>query len=234
MAGERMQLGLMLHDPEEEHDCFSDNTHNSHYDDARGIYNVYHGRYKRIDGSVVEGASLSSLVQEVETGLDAEMRASLDATAAAMQRMKEHRRFRRDGLRPDAGESNPEGNALVSDVVEALKAQTRVIERVAVALGVESLELEGIRQPGRPGRRLPVVRRRRQARQRSLTAACLDPPVKQVLLPSLRRSGAGCVNAPEGTPPGRAHRVVRRGSGRGLPARLAKPSSHHGEPVRSS
>ncbi len=30
-AGERMKLGLMLNDPEEEHDCFSDNTHNSHY-----------------------------------------------------------------------------------------------------------------------------------------------------------------------------------------------------------
>ena len=29
LAGERMKLGLMLHDPEEEHDCFSDNTHNS-------------------------------------------------------------------------------------------------------------------------------------------------------------------------------------------------------------
>lgn len=27
LAGERMKLGLMLHDPEEEHDCFSDNTH---------------------------------------------------------------------------------------------------------------------------------------------------------------------------------------------------------------
>ena len=26
-----MKLGLMLHDPEEEHDCFSDNTHNSHF-----------------------------------------------------------------------------------------------------------------------------------------------------------------------------------------------------------
>ena len=31
LAGERMKLGLMLHDPEEEQDCFSDNTHNSHY-----------------------------------------------------------------------------------------------------------------------------------------------------------------------------------------------------------
>ena len=26
LAGERMKLGLLLHDPEEEHDCFSDNT----------------------------------------------------------------------------------------------------------------------------------------------------------------------------------------------------------------
>lgn len=43
-AGERMKLGLMLHDPEEEHDCFSDNTHNSHYFDGLGIRNVYTGR----------------------------------------------------------------------------------------------------------------------------------------------------------------------------------------------
>src|SRR5690606_24646784 len=41
LAGERMELGLMLNDPEEEHDCFSDNTHNSHYYDQIGIRNVY-------------------------------------------------------------------------------------------------------------------------------------------------------------------------------------------------
>ena len=143
LAGERMQLGLMLHDPEEEHDCFSDNTHNSHYDDARGIYNVYHGRYQRIDGSVVEGTSLASLVSAAAADLDAEMRASLDATAAAMQRMKDTADSGAMAYDQMLGESNPEGNALVSDVVEALKAQTRVIERVAVALGVDSLELEG-------------------------------------------------------------------------------------------
>jgi putative iron-regulated protein len=41
LAGERMKLGLMIHDPEEEHDCFSDNTHASHFFDALGIRNVY-------------------------------------------------------------------------------------------------------------------------------------------------------------------------------------------------
>src|SRR5215471_18238210 len=40
LAGERMKLGLMLHDPEEEHDCFSDNTHNSHYYDEVGMMNI--------------------------------------------------------------------------------------------------------------------------------------------------------------------------------------------------
>ncbi len=151
LAGERMQLGLMLHDPEEEHDCFSDNTHNSHYDDARGIYNIYHGRYERIDGSVVEGPSLSSLVQAAAADLDSEMRARLDATAAAMQRLKNSADSGEMAYDQMLGESNPEGNALVSAAVEALKSQTRVIERVAVALGVQSLELEGSDSLDNPG-----------------------------------------------------------------------------------
>ena len=49
LAGERMKLGLMIHDPEEEHDCFSDNTHASHFFDALGIRNVYLGTYRRAD-----------------------------------------------------------------------------------------------------------------------------------------------------------------------------------------
>ncbi len=66
LAGERMKFGLLLHDPEEEHDCFSDNTFNSHYYDALGIRNVYHGRYERVDGSVVERPSVADLVREAD------------------------------------------------------------------------------------------------------------------------------------------------------------------------
>ena len=51
LAGERMKLGLMLHDPEEEHDCFSDNTHNSHYYDEVGMAAIWNGNYTRTDGS---------------------------------------------------------------------------------------------------------------------------------------------------------------------------------------
>ena len=151
LAGERMQLGLMLHDPEEEHDCFSDNTHNSHYDDARGIHNVYHGRYRRIDGSVVEGPSLADLVRAAAPAVDAEMRARLDATAAAMQRLKDTADSGAMAYDQMLGESNPEGNAIVQEAVDALKAQTRVMEQAAVALGVESLEIEGSDSLDNPG-----------------------------------------------------------------------------------
>ena len=41
LAGERIKLGLILHDPEEEHDCFSDNTHNSHYYDEVGMTAIW-------------------------------------------------------------------------------------------------------------------------------------------------------------------------------------------------
>ena len=151
LAGERMQLGLMLHDPEEEHDCFSDNTHNSHYDDARGIHNVYHGRYLRIDGSVVEGPSLADLVRAAAPDVDAEMRVRLDATAAAMQRLKDTADSGAMAYDQMLGESNPEGNAIVQEAVDALKAQTRVMEQAAVALGVESLEIEGSDSLDNPG-----------------------------------------------------------------------------------
>ena len=46
LAGERMKLGVLLHDPEEEHDCFSDNTHNSHYYDQVGMMSIWTGDFK--------------------------------------------------------------------------------------------------------------------------------------------------------------------------------------------
>src|SRR5690606_37695925 len=88
LAGERMKLGLLLHDPEEEHDCFSDNTHNSHYYDVTGIRNVYEGSYERVDGSTVEGAGIADLVRESDPALADEMEAKLAATLAAAEALK--------------------------------------------------------------------------------------------------------------------------------------------------
>lgn len=142
LAGERMKLGLMLHDPEEEHDCFSDNTHNSHYYDALGIRNVYLGRYERIDGTIVEGPSLSDLVKAADPALDTEMRGKLDVTLAAMQVIRD-RAEAGEAYDQLIGEGNAEGNAIVQAAIDALIDQTRTIERIIAALDVAGVEIEG-------------------------------------------------------------------------------------------
>jgi len=142
LAGERMKLGLLLHDPEEEHDCFSDNTYNSHYYDQLGIENVYLGRYKRVDGSTVEGPSLSDLVKEKDAALDAEMRGKLSATLKAMEAMRS-RAEAGEAYDQMIGEGNEEGNAAVQAAIDGLVDQTRTLERVVAALELQGVSIEG-------------------------------------------------------------------------------------------
>jgi len=142
VAGERMKLGLLLHDPEEEHDCFSDNTYNSHYYDALGIQNVYLGTYKRVDGSEVSGASVSDLVKAKAPEVDAELREKLLATLAAMQAMKD-RAEGGEAYDQMIGEGNDEGNAVVQAAIDALIAQTQSIEDAVAALDLDQIAFEG-------------------------------------------------------------------------------------------
>jgi putative iron-regulated protein len=142
LAGQRMRLGLMLNDPEEEHDCFSDNTHNSDYHDALGIQNVYLGSYTRVDGSTVSGASLSELVAAADPSVDSQLKAELTATMVAMSAIK---RAAEGGMAVDQmlAPGNREGEALIMGGVDALVTQTASIQRAMAALGLGAAEFEG-------------------------------------------------------------------------------------------
>ncbi len=142
LAGERMKLGLMLHDPEEEHDCFSDNTHNSHYYNQVGIMNVYLGQYERTNGEVMKGEALSELVKAKDAKLDEEVQAKLQATYAAMAKMKD-RAETLETYDQMIAQGNAEGNAVVQAVIDALVDQTRSLERVIAVLDLGQVELEG-------------------------------------------------------------------------------------------
>ncbi|MFV0360771.1 imelysin family protein [Tropicimonas sp.] len=141
-AGERMQLGLLLHDPEEEHDCFSDNTHASHFYDGLGIRNVYTGSYRRIDGSEIVGPSLYEVVREKDPALADALLADLDTT---MEKMTEIVDQAESGTAYDQliGAGNDEGNAIVQAAIDALIAQTRNIERAVAVVGLEPIAIEG-------------------------------------------------------------------------------------------
>ena len=141
VAGERMKLGLLLHDPEEEHDCFSDNTHMSHLNDAIGVQNVYLGKYVRVDGSVVEGPSLSQVIAAKDAALDSEIKGLLDDTIAKMNVMAE-RAEGGEAYDQQIGEGNAEGNAVVQAAIDGLIAQTRGIERAVALLELDDVTIE--------------------------------------------------------------------------------------------
>lgn len=141
LAGERMKLGLMIHDPEEEHDCFSDNTHNSHYYDAVGMRNVYLGRYTRTDGSVVSGASVSDLVKEKDAAADQRVRAALDLSIARIGDIVK-RAEAVEAYDQMIGEGNAEGSAIIEKGIEALIAQAKELERAIAVLGLQNVAFE--------------------------------------------------------------------------------------------
>ena len=138
LAGERMKVSLEANSPEDEHDCFSDNTHNSQFYDAKGIRNVYLGEYTRVDGTKLTGASLSSLVAKADPTADAALKADLAATEAKIQVMVDRAN---DGEHYDQliAAGNEKGNQIVRDAIAALVKQTGSIEAAAGKLGITDL-----------------------------------------------------------------------------------------------
>ena len=138
LAGERMKVALEANSPEDEHDCFSDNTHNSHYYNARGIRNVYLGEYKRVDGSTLSGASLASLVEGTDPQIGTTLKTDLETTEAKLQVLvasAEGGEAFDQLIAPD----NSEGQEKVRDAIAALVQQTASIEKAAAALGISDL-----------------------------------------------------------------------------------------------
>lgn len=80
LAGERMFVAYDNQDQEDEHSCFSDNTHRDVITNFQDIVNVYIGSYTRIDGTVVEGTGLDDVMSMVDADLNADIVTLLDST----------------------------------------------------------------------------------------------------------------------------------------------------------
>ena len=138
LAGERMKVALAAHSPEDEHDCFSDNTHFSHFYNAKGIENVYLGEYQRVNGDTLSGPSLSDLVATSEPQLDEALKADLNASEAALQTLVDSAA---SGVHFDQliAPGNAEGAATVNGAIDALVEQTTRIEKAALVLDIQAL-----------------------------------------------------------------------------------------------
>jgi len=139
LAGERINIALTTDSQEDEHSCFSDNTHRDIFLNAKGVQTMFLASYTRIDGEKVEGASIQDLlVVEGEAALANQMRASLEATMAAVSvidtKAKTGTPF---DVLIQQGVSQPNIVAAISRLSE----QTDVIEQVITALGVTTNDI---------------------------------------------------------------------------------------------
>ena len=139
LAGERMKVALEANSTEDEHDCFSDNTHNSHFYNGKGIRNVYLGEYKKVDGTTLSGPSLSALVAKLDAQADATLKADLEATEAKLQVLVDS--AEKDNVHFDQliAAENKEGQQKVRDAIAALVKQTAAIEKASATLGISDL-----------------------------------------------------------------------------------------------
>jgi putative iron-regulated protein len=142
LAGERMKLGLILHDPEEEHDCFSDNTHNSHYFDEEGMISIYSGKLKRRDGSTLEGPGIAALATAKAPAEAKKLDELMSDAEKKLGAIRDRAESGKEAYDQMIGQGNEEGNALVQSAIDALVAQTRGVEAIVAALNLK-ITVEG-------------------------------------------------------------------------------------------
>ncbi|MCD9505174.1 imelysin family protein [Photobacterium phosphoreum] len=139
LAGERMKVALEANSPEDEHDCFSDNTHNSHYYNEQGIYNVYTGSYQRVNGDVLQGPSINDLVAKKDAKSAAEIKAQFETARTQVYTLVEAAENNNQHFDQLIAAGNKAGNTLVNQSISALVQQTVAIEQAAKIIGVSNL-----------------------------------------------------------------------------------------------
>jgi putative iron-regulated protein len=132
LAGERMEVALASRDQEDEHSCFSDNTHRDMVTNALGIENVWLGRFKRADGSVLQGASLRELVAAKDAALAEKTTQQIRASVVATESIK---------APFDREIADAAGRERVGKAVASLTQQSKDIVAAAGAIGITRLTL---------------------------------------------------------------------------------------------
>ncbi len=133
LSGERMEVALNSQDQEDEHSCFSDNTHRDIVTNATGIQNVWLGQYKKRDGSVLQGPGVRDLVAAKKADLAEKTTAQLAASVTAAEAIPAP--FDRA-----IGKGSP-GRPAVEKTVASLVEQSKLLVESASAVGIAKLTL---------------------------------------------------------------------------------------------
>lgn len=130
LAGERMFVAYDEKSKEDEHSCFSDNTHRDIVTNALGIKNVYFGSYTRVDGTKVSGAGVNTLVTKLNADLNSELEALLTSSVDATEEIQAP--FDQEFL-------NDAGRTRIETAIDLLRKQG---DKVAEVSGLFSFTLD--------------------------------------------------------------------------------------------
>jgi len=133
LAGERLEVALASQDQEDEHSCFSDNTHRDAVANAKGIENVWLGRFVRADGSTLQGPSLRDLVAAKDAALAEKTTKQIRTSVQAAEAIPAP--FDRAIVAGSAGRPKIEAT------IQSLTAQSNDIVAAAAAVGIAKLTL---------------------------------------------------------------------------------------------
>ena len=147
LAGERMQIAFSANSQEDEHSCFSDNTHRDIWLNAEGVSNSYYGRYAGYDSTLngvddittnaVNGYGIDDWLKDSgEAELAADIAVALSATETQYVAIDTQARA---GSPFDVQimEENAEVSSAVAQTIIALNAQSALIADIADKVGID-------------------------------------------------------------------------------------------------
>ena len=133
LAGERMEVALNSQDQEDEHSCFSDNTHRDAVTNAKGIQNVWLGQYQRRDGSLLQGPGVRDLVAAKNAALAEKTTAQIAESVKGAEAIPAP--FDRAIIKGSAG------RPVIEQTIASLVEQSKLLVESASAIGIAKLTL---------------------------------------------------------------------------------------------
>jgi len=126
-------VALNSQDQEDEHSCFSDNTHRDVVSNAKGIQNVWLGRYIQRDGSKLEGPGVHDLVAAKNPALAEKTMVQLATSVAGAEAIPAP--FDRAIVKGSAG------RPAIEKTIASLVEQSKLLVESASAIGITKLTL---------------------------------------------------------------------------------------------
>ncbi len=151
LAGERMQIALSSDSQEDEHSCFSDNTHRDIWQNATGITNSYYGDYAGYDsnldgnidaGSSVKGYGFDDYLKDIQqVNIAVKLEAQFKITELGYQAIDESAK---NGTPVDVMIQSPSKPIAkpMRDTIISLNKQSAQIAALAKNMGISSIIID--------------------------------------------------------------------------------------------